>query len=49
MKIYPNRIPEEEEFDSTEHLTPVQLITRRVAIWVALASVFVFFFKLLFF
>ncbi|MDQ1086923.1 MULTISPECIES: hypothetical protein [unclassified Siphonobacter] len=49
MKIYPERTTEEDLPDSTENLTPIQIITRKVAIWVALASVFVFFFKLLFF
>ena len=48
MKIYPEKIERKKKI-SFEHLTPLQKKTRQVALLLAFVSVFIFFFKILFF
>jgi len=48
MKIYPDKIEKKAKI-SFEHLTPIQKKSRQVALLLAFVSVFIFFFKILFF
>lgn len=48
MKIYPQKV-ESKKKRNYDNLTPLQRKTRQVALVLALVSVFVFFFKILFF
>ncbi|WP_201747839.1 hypothetical protein [Dyadobacter flavalbus] len=48
MKIYPEKT-EKKKKESFGHLTPLQKKTRQVALLLVLVSVFIFFFKILFF
>ena len=48
MKIYPAKSVKKDK-TSYEHLSPLQKKTRQVALLLAFVSVFIFFFKILFF
>ncbi len=48
MKIYPEKTEKKKKI-SFQHLTPLQKKTRQVALLLAFISVFIFFFKILFF
>ena len=48
MKIYPVKAEKKKKV-SFRHLTPLQKKTRQVALLLVLVSVFIFFFKILFF
>jgi len=48
MKIYPVKSEKKKQV-SFQHLTPLQRKTRQAALLLVLVSVFIFFFKILFF
>ena len=47
MKVYPKE-KVDQNGDMLQHLSKTDKVTRQIAIWVAFASVFIFFIKLLF-
>lgn len=49
MKIYPDKTVKKKHKRSFEELTPLQQKTRQAALLLALVSVFIWFFKILFF